>query len=339
MKFLKGLILGKFLPLHAGHIALIEFGVLQCNELYVVLCAEETESVTGSIRLGWLNETFSGKPGVKPVVLTYNKSDLPDTSVSSREASSKWAQKIRAEIGSVEVIFSSEPYGDYMADELSCAHICFDKERIKYPVSATLIRNHPFRYWEFLADAAKPFYVKKICLYGTESTGKSTLTIRLAEFFRTSYVPEIARDIIQKTDQCTEMDLQSVARAHALAITAGLKCARMILFVDTDIHITKSYAQFLFQRELIVDEWIEKTNQFELYLYLNKDDPYFQDGTRLDENRRDALDEYHAVQLKKVRVPVLEIKGDWEERFQRAIEGVTNFLENCNLEKTTNQQV
>jgi len=38
----------------------------------------------------------------------------------------------------------------------------------------------------------------KIVLFGPESTGKTTLAIQLAEHFETAWVPEFARDYLQK---------------------------------------------------------------------------------------------------------------------------------------------
>ena len=38
----------------------------------------------------------------------------------------------------------------------------------------------------------------KIVLYGPESTGKSTLAKQLAEYYKTDYVQEYAREYLQK---------------------------------------------------------------------------------------------------------------------------------------------
>ncbi len=48
------------------------------------------------------------------------------------------------------------------------------------------------RNFDFLAEAARPFFVAKICICGTESSGKSILTKFLAEHFKTNYVEECA---------------------------------------------------------------------------------------------------------------------------------------------------
>lgn len=48
-------------------------------------------------------------------------------------------------------------------------------------------------YWQYLPPVVRPYYAKRVCIYGPESTGKSTLTIDLARHFQTVFVEEYAR--------------------------------------------------------------------------------------------------------------------------------------------------
>lgn len=168
--------------------------------------------------------------------------------------------------------------------------------------------------------------IKKVCLYGTESTGKTTLAEQLATHFNTVYVPEVARDIIQNTDECTMDDLQEVAKQHALAIEDKIKIANRVLFVDTDLLVTRSYAKFLFETDLEVPRWVEKANVFDLYLYLKNDVPFVQDGSRVGEERRDALDAYHLRELKLSGAAYETLAGDWQTRFKKAVAFVETLL-------------
>ena len=188
-----------------------------------------------------------------------------------------------------------------------------------HKISATEIREHIFKHWEYIAPAAKPYFVKKVCIYGTESTGKSTLAKNLAAHYKTAFVPEMAREIINETDECTPQHLIQIAALHARAIQDKIRTSNKILFVDTDVNITRSYSKFLFGNELEVPFWIEEVNQFDLYLYLNTDAPYVQDGTRLDKQRRDSLDTFHKKQLGDRSIAFELITGDWAERFERSV--------------------
>lgn len=321
-----GLVLGKFHPLHAGHIGLIRFAMERCDRLFVLVCASDRETIPGDTRLRWVLESVADLPGVQPVLLNYTEDELPNTSLSSRDVSKVWADKISVLLPEIGVIFSSERYGDYLAEMLQCQHLYYDRDRIKYPISATQLRSDLFKNWRFLAEAARPYFVKKICLYGTESTGKSTLTARLAAHFHTSFVPEMAREIIQVTDSCTEEQLFQIATLQAEAINEKVKKANGLLFVDTDINITRSYSRYLFGKELVVPDWIEQANRFDLYLYLDKDAPFVQDGTRLDKGRRDELDIFHRRQLSDRGIHFEQINGNWEERFEKSILIVKRYL-------------
>ena len=51
-----GLVIGKFLPPHLGHIKLIEFASQYCDKLIVLICSSDKETISGDQRLIWLKE-------------------------------------------------------------------------------------------------------------------------------------------------------------------------------------------------------------------------------------------------------------------------------------------
>jgi HTH-type transcriptional repressor of NAD biosynthesis genes len=322
----RGLVLGKFMPLHKGHMALIDFALYRCDELIVLVSASDDEPIPGNKRLEWIEQTYKSNEQIKPLLLMYDEAVLPNTSVSSEGVSKLWANYLKEHLPSIDVIFASEAYGAYMGRFLNCDHVIFDEPRKIVPVSATQIREEPFTYWDFIPDVVKIYYTLKICLYGTESTGKTTLAQRLAEHFNTVAVPEMAREILQHTRECTRGHLLQIARLQASAINEKIKQANKLLFVDTDINITRSYSKFLFNEELIVPEWIDEANKFDLYLYLDTDAPYIQDGTRLNKADRDKLNESHQQELTGRGISYVLIQGeDWDTRFKNAMEAVNKF--------------
>jgi HTH-type transcriptional repressor of NAD biosynthesis genes len=315
----KGLVLGKFLPFHKGHIELINFAQENCDELTVLVCSVKDEAISGKIRFDWIADFYQTNPKVKPIHLEYDEKLLPNTSVSSEEVSRKWANYLTKNFPPFDYIFSSEKYGDFLAEFLRAKHIPFNLSKNKVPVSGTLIRQNPFQYWNYLPEIVRPYFVKKVCLVGTESTGKSTLTVKLAKHFETSFVPEMAREIIEQTIECKPEHLQQIAELHAQTIFEKTKSANKLLFVDTDINITRSYSKFLFNNELEVADWIENANKFDLYLYLKKDANFVQDGTRLVQTERDQLDKSHRQTFQEKNISFIEIGGSWEDRFNQAI--------------------
>ncbi|MDF2191053.1 AAA family ATPase [Paraflavitalea sp. CAU 1676] len=314
----KGLVLGKFMPLHAGHLAMIDFALLYCEHLVVMLCASEKEQIGGQVRKGWLEESFGDNERVSVALVEYDEAVLPNSSVSSRSISALWANYIRNHFAGIEVFVSSEPYGDYVAEFLGIEHVCFDQARKQVPVAASSILRNPFEHWDLIAPAARPWFVKKICLSGSESTGKSTLAERLGNYFTTSFVPEMAREVIETTDEVVFEDLLKIATLHAATINEKVREANRILVCDTDVNITKSYSKYLFGRELVVPDWIEAANRFDLHIFLDTDCPHVQDGTRLQESERNALSRFHEQQLMDAGIPYVMVGGNWEERFERA---------------------
>lgn len=314
----KGLVLGKFMPLHTGHVAMMEFALQHCEVLVVMLCVSDKEPISGALRKSWLDSTFSNNDRVEVALVEYDEAVLPNSSVSSREMSALWSDYIRAHFPGIDVFISSEPYGDYVAEYLGIEHRCFDENRMQVPVAASAILRNPFLYWSYIAAAARPWFVKKICISGSESTGKSTLAERLALYFETAFVPEMAREVIGTTDEVVFDDLLKIATLHAATINERLSLANKILICDTDVNITKSYAQYLFKQPLVVPDWIDAANQFHLHLFLDTDCPYVQDGTRLSEMERNALSEYHERQLQENGIAYVKIGGSWEERFEQA---------------------
>lgn len=317
---MKGLVFGKFLPFHTGHEALIRFARAHAGHLTVLVCASDKETIALETRMGWLRTTFAGEPGISVEGMAYDESKLPNTSESSRDVSRIWAAAFQERYPDLDLLVSSEPYGDYLAEFMGIEHLCFDQGRELVPVSATAIRSAPVAHWGYLPEAVRPFFQQKVVLLGTESTGKTTLCRRLAAHFEGACVEEAARQVVEHTQRVTWQHLESILQAHAEAIRKGLEQGKALTFIDTDHHITRSYARFLMGRDLPVSPKIARLNQADLYLYLGPDAPLMQDGTRLDEDARMALDESHRNLLAELEVGYHFVSGSWEERFVAARE-------------------
>jgi HTH-type transcriptional repressor of NAD biosynthesis genes len=316
---IKGLVIMKADPLHKGHESLIEFAKNQCDILYVLLCMnDEMETIPGLIRLQWLMDTYRNDP---KVYIRYTDEKLPYTSVSSRVISALWGEHIKQMFPDLNVIISSEPYGEYVAEFLGIEHVMYDQSRNNVPVSGTMIRNNPVKYWDYISDVAKPYFVKKICICGTESTGKTTLTEKLAKRFNTNYVPEWGRQIVRKSEEVTLNDIMNIGTTHARDIIEKINRSNKILFSDTNLDTTKMYSKYFFDTIPEYEEWVEKANIFDLHLFLENDASYIQDGTRLPKEDRDKLRDYHYNYLRSKGLKMEIISGtDWNSRTNMAID-------------------
>jgi len=311
------------MPLHQGHLSLIEFAAAHCQQLFILLGVNKQEPIPGHLRLQWLKEAVAHLPQVQIVLAETN---LPATSVASREVSRQWANYIGEVMPPVDLVFSSEAYGPYVAEYLQARHVGFDQARERVPVSATQIREHPMQYWEYIAPPVRPYFVQKFCLYGPESTGKSILAEKLAAHFDTCFVPEVGRELIPRTSTCTYADLQKVAVAHAELIKEKLKQANKILFLDTDVFTTQAYAEMLFNRALPVDDEILHINRCRHYFFLDTDVEYWQDGTRLGKESWPLQREVFLRKLENEQVSYSVIKGGWQERFERMVRIAEQYI-------------
>lgn len=318
-----GLVLGKFMPFHRGHLALIRFAAARCERLVVLVCTQDWEPVDGKLRLHWVRTCLAGEPTVE---VRHCTDELPYTGLQSREISRIWGEHLVAQLPEVEVVFTSEEYGNELTEVMRVDHVQFDRERRLVPVSASEIRRDPLAHWDHLPEVVRPHYVRRVCLFGPESVGKSTLAAQLAHCFGTVYVPEAARELIPDSRGCRFEDLLPVAEAHAREIERCLPLADKILFCDTDLMTTRIYARFMFDRDLEVEPWVEAANRFDLHLLCESDLPYDQDGTRLGVAAQAALRRAFWSALEGSGFPFEVIHGSNLDRLDRAVEAVKRRL-------------
>ncbi len=316
----KGFVFGKYLPFHKGHEELIRFALERCDSLIVIVCCSDKENIGKATRTGWVRDTFLDSTKIQIIGLDYEENKLPNSSVSSRKVSKIWAEKFLELLPDVNVVFTSEKYGDYLAEYMNINHILFDENRSLIPISATIIRENILMNWHFLPNSVKAFYQKKIILLGTESTGKSSLAKALAEHFNSSLVKEVGREIVEDSSEFSMDQLIRIAQGHANQIKKTCQELSPFVFIDTDIHITQSYALFGFGEYLSIDESIYRTNAGDHYFYLCNDFPFIQDGTRMQESERNRLDDFHRKTLKHFEVEFFEVKGSWDQRLETMVE-------------------
>ena len=324
---IKAFVFGKYLPFHKGHEAMIKYALTKCDFLTVLVCCSDKENISDNIRSLWIKKSFECEQRVEVKLFTYIESELPNSSESSEEISKIWATVFKKLFPDYSILITSEPYGNFVAKYMKIQHIAFDNEKKLFPVSASLINNDLFSYWNYLPDSVKPYFSIKVIILGTESTGKTVLTKRLSDYFKCSSVSEVGREIIANSNSFDFEDLRTVAEEHSKQIEKTVAGNSPLVIIDTDIHITKSYSRFTFNRELETTEEVYNTNKSDLYLYLNNDVKFVQDGTRLNELDRNRLDLSHRLILAEHKIEYIEIRGDWDMRFELAIKSINELIE------------
>ena len=331
MGLISGFIIMKANPFHQGHEALIDYAKDNCDQLFILVAALPGEPIPYKYRLQWVLSTYLDDPKIEVFgdIINNQPSDL-----LSGEKSVWWGDYIRHKYGKFDKVFSSEPYGKMFGKILGAENWVFNEARTIVPISATMIREKPLSNWNFLNNFAKDYFAKKIAIIGTETTGKTTLCKQLAKHYNTVWAPEAGDALVQHTKDTDVETIKLIGVEHAKNIRRFTRKANKILFIDTDINITKSYAKFMCNEEVEFEPWIERANEMDLYIYLNADAPYIQDGRRLEPAGRRQLDRSHRGQFKRSGIKFKEFpysknkgeSGGYDWRFEQIIKHINLFL-------------
>ncbi len=320
----KGLVIGKFMPPHNGHIELTKFASLRCEKLIVAVCSRPEEPIDGKLRYQWMKEIFKNHKNIK---IAQIKKDLPQDREPSRRASRIWARYLGKRFKNIDALFSSEVYGGWVGEYMGADHIMFDLERKRIPVSATQIRKDPFKYWEFIPEAVRPYFVKKICIYGAESTGKSVLSEQLAEHYGTDFVPEYARSYIAwNGNRFSYKDMEIVAREHVKMENQKARNANKLLFCDTDSITTLIYSRYYFGKVPNIVKNLADEKRYDLYLFMKPDIPWVDDPQRDLGGRREEFEGIFRRELEKRKISFVCVEGKGKSRLDSAIKAVDSYL-------------
>jgi HTH-type transcriptional repressor of NAD biosynthesis genes len=166
----------------------------------------------------------------------------------------------------------------------------------------------------------------KICLFGSESTGKTTLAKRLAAHYKTEWVPEMAREILGDR-KCEKSDFSIIAKAQLAEINRKSLIANGLLVCDTDLITTILYEQIYFGAVSEAVIRLQKRDKYDLYLFLESDIPWIEDSQRdLGGDRRLEIRNLFEQALIDRKINYVIVKGDFENRFKAAIQAIDTFL-------------
>lgn len=325
----RGFVFGKFYPFHLGHRAMITFALNHCQHLDVVVCCSNTEAIPSADRAGWIKAEFANNPRINVIELNYDESSLPNSSVANKGISQQWAGEFKRLLPTTELLVTSEPYGDYVAKYMGITHIPFDAARASVPISASVIRANILAHWRYLPAAVQRYFQKTLVVSGTESTGKTLFCNHLVATLPTVLVDEVGRELIKNSKKFALKDLYAIAEAHANNIASCAQSLAPLVVIDTDVYVTQSYAQYMFGGYLNLPASIYKVNNADIRIFMDKQAPYVQDGTRLDKPERDRLEQFHLRALSDFKQNHILVSGAaWDERTQKAMAVIADSF-NC----------
>jgi HTH-type transcriptional repressor of NAD biosynthesis genes len=172
----------------------------------------------------------------------------------------------------------------------------------------------------------------RIAVFGTESTGKTTLAEQLAAHFRAPWSPEFVREFWDlKAGKIVGADLGTIALGQMANEERAVAAARRVVFHDTELITNTLWADLLFPGEC--PDWIrreatERSRGHALYLLCGTDVPFAPDPQRCFPGAADRAKAgvLWREALEKRGLPFVEIRGTWPERTAAAIAAVERVL-------------
>jgi HTH-type transcriptional repressor of NAD biosynthesis genes len=338
-----GLVVGKFWPPHRGHQLLLETAAAQVTELLVLMYANPDDTThPAPARAHWLRELYRGDdyaqgPRIGNTLLRIHA--LPAAAVppdsaddaTHREFVRQWLARENA---SIDLVFSSESYGPGFAEYLGATHVAVDNLRQQVPTSGTQLRAALAEEAESFGESAlyiHPFIaaqygvvpataVPRLVLLGAESSGKTTLSIALAEALGTAWVPEFGRTLHeQKLGALVYEDLLYIGRRQLELEDEATAQAHGWLICDTNAATTALYSYYYFHRcDPALQRLAEVCRQRYAHTFVcMPTTPFEDDGWRGPEALRQFQHGAILMQLEMLGIPYTLLDGSVEERVSK----------------------
>jgi NadR type nicotinamide-nucleotide adenylyltransferase len=158
----------------------------------------------------------------------------------------------------------------------------------------------------------------RIAITGPESSGKTTLAEQLALQTNGTWIPEFAREFLEKLNRpYTQYDLDTIAKGQLLAWENAPVSSLQIC--DTDMTVMKVWSDFKFGTcsSFILEALNQQT--FDHYFLCQPDIEWEEDTLREHPEQRVELFELYLAELKVRNLSFTVIGGSLEERLVKCL--------------------
>ena len=339
-----GLMIGHFEPLHLGQMRSILDAAGQAKNLHLVIMTHPLPhpdfKITLQDKARWLQMACADLPFIH--IHTTDEIELPvhesfaDVTIDITASNAKLQHLIDAlNLPTETVVFVAENH------PLAQSDIC--KQLIMQVVTTPLqpnfdsyaIARNPVAYWSALHPQARSNYTKTVAIVGGESSGKTTLVHKLANYYGASFALEMGRVYVGTDLGGTEIGLQysdygPIALHHAQAIRDATSIATApVTIIDTDFVTTQAFCEEYEGRThpfvaACIDEF-----RLDHTIMLDNNVPWIDDGMRSlgtpeSRGRFEArlLDIFARHDIK----PHIIDQPDYEARYQQALLFIDQYI-------------
>ncbi len=169
----------------------------------------------------------------------------------------------------------------------------------------------------------------RIALVGPESTGKTTITKELANYYNTTWVDEYAREYIGNLNRkYTKNDVEIIAQQQLIQEEIAAQKAKNLLFCDTNLLVTKIWCEYTLKEHSEIINKNYKPDTYRLHLLTDIDIEWQTDPQREHQNKadREQLFEAYKKVLENNHSPYAIIKGVGKARLENAIEKIEQLI-------------
>jgi len=223
-----GLVLGKFLPPHAGHHELVDFALGCCSRVTVLVLGSVTEPIPLSLRRDWMRARH---PAAR-VVAGWDEIPVEFDDPLVHDAHIELMERLLNE--PIDAVFTGEAYGDLLASRWGVEHVLHPRDGV---ISGTVVRADPGPWWSSLEPGVRAWFCRRVVITGAESTGTTTLARGLASQLGTVWVPEVGREVSEARGLpyvWRDVDFEMIARRQQRNEDRAARVSGPVLVCDMD---------------------------------------------------------------------------------------------------------
>ena len=341
-----GVFIGIFEPLHLGHLRSILAAAGACKQLHVVIVPNPSPNpdfkITLQDKARWLQMACAELPFIQIHISellqlpVYESQDGASANIDIELTNQKLKDVIETLALPPDSVLFTAATNPLARPDIAQNLIVKVMTMPNEPeFDSQAIAKNPIAHWDAIHPIARRDYTKTVAIVGGESSGKTTLVYKLANYYGASLALEMGRLYVGSDLGGSEIGLQysdyaPIALNHATAIReARANATAPITLVDTDFVTTQAFCEeYEGRTHPFVAACIEEF-RLDFTIMLDNNTPWVADGMRslgsLDararfEQRLLTIFERHQI------TPYLIDKPDYDARYHEAIAFIDNHV-------------
>ncbi len=335
-----GVMIGHFEPLHLGQMRSILEAAGQAKQLHIIITLHPAPhpdfDITLQDKARWLQMACADLPFIH--IYTTTEIELPlhesfdDVTIDSAASNLK-LQRISDDLSlpTDAVLFVADNH-PLASKNIKNAGDALIMQVVTTPLqpdfNSYAIANNPIAHWSALHPEARGDYTKTVAIVGGESSGKTTLVHKLANYYGASFALEMGRLYVGTDLGGSEVGLQysdyaPIALDHAQAMRhAAMNATAAVTIIDTDFVTSQAFCEEYEGRShpfltACIDEF-----RADFTIMLDNNTPWVDDGMRslgTPEARGRFEQRLLDIFARHNIEPYLIDKADYDARYQQAI--------------------